>query len=109
MSPTQSSSWLPTHRPTSTASRSKSMAVATLSSAPGSTTGFKNYRWLMIGMIFMLTVINYIDRMTLSVLAPTIMEEFGMTNVAYSRVVTMFLIAYTISQSVSGKILDRIG
>jgi ACS family hexuronate transporter-like MFS transporter len=76
------------------------MAVSTLS---------KNLRWWMIGMIFMLTVINYIDRMTLSVLAPTIMEEFGMTNVAYSRVVTMFLIAYTISQSVSGKILDRIG
>jgi ACS family hexuronate transporter-like MFS transporter len=37
------------------------------------------------------------------------MEEFQMTNVAYSRVVTMFLIAYTISQSLSGKILDRIG
>ena len=70
---------------------------------------FKGVRWVMIGMIFMLTVINYIDRMTLSVLAPTIMEEFNMTNVAYSRVVTMFLIAYTISQSVSGKILDRIG
>src|SRR5688572_9712436 len=70
---------------------------------------FKGVRWVMIGMIFMLTVINYIDRMTLSVLAPTIMEEFKMTNVDYSRVVTMFLIAYTISQSVSGKILDRIG
>jgi ACS family hexuronate transporter-like MFS transporter len=85
------------------------MAVSTLSEQPGTSTGFKNIRWLMIGMIFMLTVINYIDRMTLSVLAPTIMEEFGMTNVDYSRVVTMFLIAYTISQSVSGKILDRIG
>ena len=70
---------------------------------------FKGIRWVMIGMIFMLTVVNYIDRMTLSVLAPTIMEEFKMTNVEYSRVVTMFLIAYTISQSVSGKILDRIG
>lgn len=70
---------------------------------------FHNIRWFMIGMIFMLTVVNYIDRMTLAVLAPTIMEEFDMTNVAYSRVVTMFLIAYTISQSVSGKILDRIG
>ncbi|HEY0305887.1 MAG TPA: MFS transporter, partial [Longimicrobiales bacterium] len=80
-----------------------------MSSEPGAKTGFQNIRWLMIGMIFMLTVINYIDRMTLSVLAPTIMEEFGMTNVAYSRVVTCFLIAYTISQSVSGKILDRIG
>ena len=74
-----------------------------------SKTGFGGLRWLMIGMIFMLTVINYIDRMTLSVLAPTIMEEFNMSNVAYSRVVTMFLIAYTISQSVSGKILDRVG
>ena len=72
-------------------------------------TNFKGLRWTMIGMIFMLTVVNYIDRMTLSVLAPTIMEEFSMTNVEYSRIVTMFLIAYTISQSVSGKILDRIG
>jgi MFS transporter, ACS family, hexuronate transporter len=66
-------------------------------------------RWWIIGMVCALTVINYIDRMTLSVLAPTIMEEFGMTNVAYARVVTTFLIAYTISQAVSGKLLDRIG
>ena len=63
----------------------------------------------MIGMICMLTIINYIDRMTLSVLAPTIKEEFGMSNVDYSRVVTTFLIAYTLSQALSGKVLDRIG
>jgi ACS family hexuronate transporter-like MFS transporter len=63
----------------------------------------------MIGMIFLVTVVNYVDRMTLSVLAPTIMEQFHMTNVSYSRVVTMFLLAYTISQSVSGRILDRVG
>jgi MFS transporter, ACS family, hexuronate transporter len=63
----------------------------------------------MIGMICLLTVINYIDRQTLSVLAPTIMDEFKMTNVDYSRVVTTFLLAYTISQAVSGKIIDRIG
>ncbi|HYT70848.1 MAG TPA: MFS transporter, partial [Gemmatimonadales bacterium] len=70
---------------------------------------FSGLRWLMIGMIFLLTVVNYIDRMTLSVLAPTIMEQFGMTNVAYARVVFMFLLAYTISQTVSGKVLDRVG
>jgi len=63
----------------------------------------------MIGMICMLTIINYIDRMTLAVLAPTIMAEFGMNNVAYSRVVTTFLVAYTISQALSGRVLDRIG
>ena len=66
-------------------------------------------RWFIIGMICMLTVINYIDRMTLSVLAPTIREAFGMSNASYSRVVTTFLLGYTISQALSGKLLDRIG
>jgi ACS family hexuronate transporter-like MFS transporter len=66
-------------------------------------------RWYIIGMICLLTIINYIDRMTLSVLAPTIMSDFGMNNVDYSRVVTTFLVAYTISQALSGKVLDRIG
>jgi ACS family hexuronate transporter-like MFS transporter len=69
----------------------------------------RGLRWIIIGMICALTVINYIDRMTLSVLAPTIMEDFGMNNVAYSRVVTAFLIAYTLSQALSGRVLDRIG
>jgi MFS transporter, ACS family, hexuronate transporter len=69
----------------------------------------RGLRWYMIGMICLFTIINYIDRMTLSVLAPTIMGEFGMSNVDYSRVVTTFLIAYTISQALSGKVLDRVG
>lgn len=68
-----------------------------------------NVRWLIIAMICSITVINYIDRQTLSVLAPTIRETFGMSNGAYSRVVTTFLLGYTISQAVSGKLLDRIG
>lgn len=69
----------------------------------------RGLRWWIIGMICTLTVINYIDRMTLSVLAPTIREEFGMSNTSYSRVVTIFLLGYTISQALSGRILDRIG
>src|SRR5215510_8437320 len=68
-----------------------------------------NVRWVIIGMICMITVINYIDRQTLSVLAPTIRETFGMTNTAYSRVVTTFLLGYTLSQALSGRLLDRIG
>src|SRR5439155_3758888 len=60
-------------------------------------------------MICTLTIINYIARQTLSVLAPTIREAFGMSNTSYSRVVTIFLLGYTISQSLSGKVLDRIG
>jgi len=77
--------------------------------APASERAGGNVRWVIIGMICMVTVINYIDRQTLSVLAPTIRETFGMTNTAYSRVVTTFLLGYTLSQALSGRLLDRIG
>jgi ACS family hexuronate transporter-like MFS transporter len=69
----------------------------------------RGLRWWIVGMICLVTIINYIDRQTLSVLAPTIREEFGMSNVSYSRVVTVFLLGYTISQAGSGRVLDRIG
>jgi len=64
---------------------------------------------LIISMICMLTIINYIDRQTLSVLAPTIRETFRMSNEAYSAIVTTFLLGYTLSQAMSGRLLDRIG
>ena len=69
----------------------------------------RGLRWWIVAMICLVTIINYIDRQTLSVLAPTIREQFGMSNVSYSRVVTIFLLGYTISQALSGKVLDRIG
>jgi ACS family hexuronate transporter-like MFS transporter len=75
----------------------------------GSARKIKGLRWYIIGLICTLTIINYIDRMTLSVLAPTIRETFGMSNTSYSRVVTTFLLGYTISQALSGRIFDKIG
>ena len=84
-------------------------SAADAAGAVGAGRPMRGVRWWIIGMICMLTVINYIDRMTRSVLAPTIREAFGMTNADYSRVVTTFLLGYTISQALSGKVLDRIG
>ncbi|HUQ95912.1 MAG TPA: MFS transporter [Bryobacteraceae bacterium] len=63
----------------------------------------------MIAMVFLATVINYLDRQTLSVLAPVLREEFGMSNVDYSRIVSAFMVAYTIMNGVSGPLIDRIG
>lgn len=73
--------------------------------------GFKFYglRWLIIGLIFTITVINYIDRLTISVLAPVITKDLGLSNTEFGSITTWFLIAYTISQAVSGKIYDRFG
>jgi MFS family permease len=66
-------------------------------------------RWLMISLAFWATVINYLDRQTLSVAAPVLREQFHMSNVEYSRVLFGFLLAYTIMNGVSGPLIDRLG
>src|SRR5450755_1926474 len=66
-------------------------------------------RWLMISFAFWATVINYLDRQTLSVAAPVLREQFHLSNVEYSRVVFAFLLAYTLSNGVSGLVIDRLG
>lgn len=69
----------------------------------------RGLRWWIVGLVFLATLINYIDRLTLSVLAPVITKDLGLTNTEFGGIVVWFLLAYTISQSVSGKIYDRIG
>lgn len=66
-------------------------------------------RWVMIALVFWATVINYLDRQTLSVAAPVLRDEFHMSNVAYSRVVFAFMLAYTIMNGVSGPLIDKLG
>ena len=66
-------------------------------------------RWVMIGLVFLATVINYLNRQTLSVVAPVITEQFHMSNVDYSRVVFAFMLAYTVMNGVSGPMVDRLG
>jgi ACS family hexuronate transporter-like MFS transporter len=63
----------------------------------------------MIALVFWATVINYLDRQTLSVAAPVLREQFHMSNVEYSRVVFAFMLAYTIMNGVSGPLVDRLG
>src|SRR5579863_6601815 len=63
----------------------------------------------MISLVFLATVINYLDRQTLSVAAPVLREQFHMSNQDYSRVVFCFLLAYTISNGFSGSVIDRLG
>ena len=66
-------------------------------------------RWVIVGMIFFATLINYIDRLTVSVLAPKITEDLNLNNTEFGAIATWFLFAYTISQTLSGKLYDRIG
>lgn len=69
----------------------------------------RNLRWWIAGLLFVSTVINYIDRQTLSVLAPFLKAEHHWTNADYASILLAFRLAYTIMQSVSGRLLDRLG
>ena len=73
--------------------------------------GFKmrGLRWVIIGLIFFATLINYIDRLTISVLAPVITKELNLSNTEFGGIATWFLFAYTVSQALSGKLYDRVG
>jgi ACS family hexuronate transporter-like MFS transporter len=66
-------------------------------------------RWLMIGLVFLATVINYIDRQTVSVLKTSISQDLGLSNADYAAIQNSFLLFYGISQMVSGRLYDVIG
>lgn len=66
-------------------------------------------RWVMVALAFFATAINYLDRQALSVTAPVLMTQFGMSNEAYARVIFAFMLAYTIANGVAGPVLDRVG
>lgn len=66
-------------------------------------------RWLMITLAFLATAIIYLDRQTLSIVAPILIDLYHMSNEAYSRVVFGFMLAYTIMNGVSGPLIDRLG
>ena len=69
----------------------------------------KGLRWVIVGLIFFATLINYIDRLTISVLAPIITKDLNLTNTEFGGIATWFLLAYTISQALSGKLYDKVG
>ncbi|WP_298477740.1 MFS transporter [uncultured Maribacter sp.] len=69
----------------------------------------KNLRWWIVATIFLATTINYIDRQALSVAAPVIREDLNLSNEQYSWIVSSFLLAYTIMQIVSGRLIDILG
>ncbi|MGH9898588.1 MAG: MFS transporter, partial [Pyrinomonadaceae bacterium] len=66
-------------------------------------------RWWIISLVFLATVINYIDRQTIAILSTVIRADLRLSNEQYAFINAWFLLAYTVSQSLSGKIYDRIG
>ena len=66
-------------------------------------------RWYIAALLFLATVINYVDRQALSVVAPVLTKELNLTPVAYANILQAFLYAYTVMYLFSGIIVDRWG
>jgi ACS family hexuronate transporter-like MFS transporter len=66
-------------------------------------------RWTPVASMWLVSLISYIDRNTLALLAPTILQETGLTGEQYGLIIAGFSVAYTIGNPLWGRILDRIG
>lgn len=66
-------------------------------------------RWVILALLFASTVLNYVDRQTLSILASQVQSDLGMSDMDYARVVQFFLIAYTFAYLGAGWVTDKLG
>jgi ACS family hexuronate transporter-like MFS transporter len=60
---------------------------------------------ILVGLLLGSTTINYIDRQVLSVLAPTLRDEFHLSNSQYAWILNAFMISYAFSYSFAGWVL----
>jgi len=82
------------------------MATASNPNAAGS---ISSLRWWIGGLLFASTVINYIDRQTLSWLAPYLKLQYHWSNTDFANIAIAFRVAYSIGQALFGKLVDRLG
>jgi ACS family hexuronate transporter-like MFS transporter len=66
-------------------------------------------RWVIAALLFLSTMINYADRLALSIVSRDLRAEFRMTEQDYSYIVTAFMLAYAIMYAGSGYLVDRLG
>jgi ACS family hexuronate transporter-like MFS transporter len=67
------------------------------------------YRWTIVALLFVATVINYVDRQMIGVLKPTLMEDLHWSERDFAGVIVWFQIAYAIGYIGFGKIVDMVG
>src|SRR5713226_9575470 len=70
--------------------------------------GYRTARWLIVAWLTLSTILNLIDRQTLSILAPFLRDQLSLSPQAYSNVVSAFLLSYTVMYAVSGRVVDRV-
>src|SRR5581483_5624995 len=68
-----------------------------------------HFRWWIAAVLFGSTIINYLDRQTLSLLAPFLKVQYHWSNTDYAYIVIAFRVAYAIGQTALGRLMDKLG
>ena len=75
----------------------------------GATQRVGRYRWVVVGLLFAATAINYVDRQMIGVLKPTLAAEMHWSETDYANIVFWFQAAYAIGYLGFGRLVDAIG
>src|SRR5260370_26814064 len=65
-------------------------------------------KWRLCLLLFLATTLNYLDRQTMSILAPVLQKEMGLDNAALGWLFAVFYYAYMFSQMAVGPFLGRL-
>jgi MFS transporter, ACS family, hexuronate transporter len=68
-----------------------------------------NLRWWIGALLFASTVVNYIDRQALNVLAPYLKAEYHWNNSDFALIVIAFRVSYSVVQLIGGRLVDVLG
>jgi ACS family hexuronate transporter-like MFS transporter len=69
----------------------------------------KQVRWQVLALLFLVTVVNFVDRQTLSNLAPDITKEFNLSNTAFGTIAAWFRAGMMLGEFPMGVLMDRVG
>ncbi|MBU6447005.1 MAG: MFS transporter, partial [Verrucomicrobia bacterium] len=68
-----------------------------------------NYRWFIAGLIFFITLINFIDRSAISFVIAPLKQEFGFNDTQFGMILSAFAVGYVFMTILGGWLVDRWG
>lgn len=68
-----------------------------------------HFRWYICGLLFYATTVNYMDRMVLGILKPTIASELHWTDTQYGLINSAFQLGYALMLPIAGRLIDWLG
>src|SRR5215470_15168055 len=77
--------------------------------SPETPSAIGHYRWMICGLLFFATTINYVDRQVIGILEKDLRTIIGWTPVDYGNIVAAFNAAYALGLLIAGRLMDRIG